>query len=694
MNTKKYILALLSLLLIFGACKEDSKFIYDPSNVNPGQLEDIKASYTLDATKASDVAQVFNWGAFDMGYSATVTYALEMDLASNDFANAVELANGNILSASITVAQLNSAMIKLQQVYGFADNTGQKVEFRVSGSISPSVDPFYTNVVSTTITPYPADVEYPKVYVIGDFNGWNHANDQFLWAFNGGNNYEGWVGFGGKAQNGFKLTGIPGWDSDSGNWGAASSDGQTAEGSSMTLINGDASQNITAYSKNFYKFSYNTSTLTLNVVFSLNSLSIVGDATGDPNWNTDLPFDFDTQTQQFVTIVTLQDGNIKFRGDNTWGAVNIGLPADADSFVPTGTLINGNDSKNIPVAAGTYKITLDLNNSDAMTYKFESTAALDPSKITAQKLTHSDLSMYQNKSDEISWTALDFGGQTPSTVSYTVEMALKGTDFANAQILGTTKETSLTVNGDAYLAALQALDASTGIDQATDVDMRVTATVQGLSNVVTSNVASFNLEIQTPPFPDELFMIGDEFGGWDWSSSGVVSMIPVNGTPGSFWCIKYIHAGKGFKWAPEKDWGQDFGASGSTSSGYSISGDNATVDADGLYMVYIDLDANAITIEPAMVYGIGNCFGSWDSGVYPFTVSGSTASIQTTASGELRMYAASSAPTATTDWWRMEFIIQDGNIVYRGNGDDQDRVTVDAGQTVTLDFSTDTGSIQ
>jgi len=697
MNIIKYVLATLSLLFVLGACTEDKKLIYDPNNVSPGQLANINASYVLDATNAAGVAQVFNWGAFDMGYSATVTYALEMDIAGNNFANAIDLTSGNALSASITVGQLNAVMIKLQQIYGFADNTAQNVEFRVKGSISPNVDPFFTNVISTQITPYAADVEYAKVYVIGDFNAWNHANDQFLWAFTGGADYEGWIGFGGKAQSGFKLTGIPAWDSNSGNWGAASADGQTAEAASMNLINGDASQNITAYSKNFYKFKYNTSSLTLSVEYSINSLSIVGDATGDPNWTTDIPFTFDTQTQQFVAITTLQDGNIKFRGDNTWGAVNLGLPADAAAFAPKGTLINGNDSKNIPVTAGTYKITLNLNNSDDMTYLFESMAALDPSKITPQVLTHGDLAMSQNKSDNITWTALDFGGQTPTTVNYTVEMALKGTSFANAQTLGTTTATSLTVSGDAYLAALKALDSSIGLDQATDVDMRVTATVQGLTNTFTSNVATFNLNIQTPPqFPDELYMTGDEFGSWFSDQSGVVKMIPVNGIAGSFWCIKYFHAGNGFKWAPQPAWsGGDFGADGSLSGGYTISGNNASVDADGLYMVYIDMSANAITIEPAKVYGIGDCFGSWDVGAYPFTVSGSTASITTTAAGDVRMYAGTSAPTAiTADWWRMEFIIQNGQIAYRGNGGDQDRVSVNAGQTVTLDFSTDTGTIQ
>jgi hypothetical protein len=46
------------------------------------------------------------------------------------------------------------------------------------------------------------------------------------------------------------------------------------------------------------------------------------------------------------------------------------------------------------------------------------------------------------------------------------------------------------------------------------------------------------------------------------------------------------------------------------------------------------------------------------------------------------------------DWWRTEYIVLDGKIVYRGNGNDQERVAVTAGQTVTLDFNAGTGSIK
>jgi len=67
------------------------------------------------------------------------------------------------------------------------------------------------------------------------------------------------------------------------------------------------------------------------------------------------------------------------------------------------------------------------------------------------------------------------------------------------------------------------------------------------------------------------------------------------------------------------------------------------------------------------------------------------------AGGELRMYATcplSQLDDPKADWWQTEFIVLDGKIEYRGKGDDQARVTVNAGQNVVLDFQAGTGSIQ
>jgi hypothetical protein len=46
------------------------------------------------------------------------------------------------------------------------------------------------------------------------------------------------------------------------------------------------------------------------------------------------------------------------------------------------------------------------------------------------------------------------------------------------------------------------------------------------------------------------------------------------------------------------------------------------------------------------------------------------------------------------EWWHTEFLVFDGVFVPRGAGDDQDRVTGNAGQRLYINFTTNTGKIE
>ena len=107
-----------------------------------------------------------------------------------------------------------------------------------------------------------------------------------------------------------------------------------------------------------------------------------------------------------------------------------------------------------------------------------------------------------------------------------------------------------------------------------------------------------------------------------------------------------------------------------------------------------------MAVEEAAVYGMGDCFGNWDvlKEENKFTVNEKTlVSPVTIAEKELRMYVAAPSVIETfnaNDWWRMEFMVFDGVITYRGAGGDQERVVVPAGKKVTLDFNAGTGVIE
>ena len=198
---------------------------------------------------------------------------------------------------------------------------------------------------------------------------------------------------------------------------------------------------------------------------------------------------------------------------------------------------------------------------------------------------------------------------------------------------------------------------------------------------------------EAPALPETMYIIGDGVGGWDWAADYIVSMTPVNGQAGQFWAIRYIEAGKGFKFCAVKEWSGDFTGLGED-TGYTVADGNCFVAENGVYMIYVDTANKKLCVEKAQVYGIGDCFGAWDTKMASALFAEQDGKLvgKTAAEGEIRIYAESSI--ATSDWWTREFVFFDGKIAYRGNGGDQERVKVEAGKTVTLDFNAGTAVVE
>ena len=217
--------------------------------------------------------------------------------------------------------------------------------------------------------------------------------------------------------------------------------------------------------------------------------------------------------------------------------------------------------------------------------------------------------------------------------------------------------------------------------------------------------ATKEVVINAVNFPEHLYMIGAEFGGWDWNSDGVVEMVPVvyqpdwgdgcNKSEAQFWTVRYFTAGEGFKFCSQRAWNGDFWGL-DTNEGFVESGGNCTVTESGFYLVHVDLKRSIVHVEPARVYGMGNCFGGWNTAMEDalFKADGKKLKATVQTGGELRMYVESAI--ANSDWWTREFIILDGKIDYRGDDEgqgDQARVNVLQNQVVVLDFNAGTGEI-
>jgi hypothetical protein len=357
-----YIFALGSAALLFSACESNlDKVVYNSNTAKPAVLQTLKqSSYVLNQDNTQDSAFTVTWDKPDVGYQAEVTSVLQMDLDGKDFANAIALSSTKTDSSyTLTVGELNNKILSMLDNYNM-DLSPVKLAFRVISTISNASDTLVSNVVNTTVTPYSAEKDYPKIYIIGDYCGWNWDNTQHLFSFNSDATYQGIIDFGTKAANGFKISGQAAWV-DAVNWGIDSkATAPTSEASSIQLIASGGSGNIQAYSKRFYRFTYNTSSLVLTKDLSFTTLSIVGDAGSEVSgWGTkEVDMNFDPKTQQFYADVDLSDGEIKFRLDHAWDTA---FGSKTDGLLDS--------SGNIKVTAGKYRIYVNINNPNNMTYK-------------------------------------------------------------------------------------------------------------------------------------------------------------------------------------------------------------------------------------------------------------------------------------------------------------------------------------
>ena len=204
-----------------------------------------------------------------------------------------------------------------------------------------------------------------------------------------------------------------------------------------------------------------------------------------------------------------------------------------------------------------------------------------------------------------------------------------------------------------------------------------------------------------PPAFEELFLIGDAVGGWDWDEVDL-PMIPVHSKPDLFWKIVWIEADGGFKFAPQRAWENDFGYDGNdpVDEIYNFGGDNLPAPGEaGYYMVVVNVETQEISVTAPQVYLIGDTIGSWDTAAEGalFDVDNENELITITReleAAELRMYAWFDKGWFT-DWWQSEFMIFDNEIEFRAAGGDQDRVNLDEAReyTIDLNFRNGEGSI-
>ncbi len=303
MNTIKYI----SLALILSGLWSCEDGALDPV-VRPGSAPVISnpgpgTSFVLSESQASSILTTIEWSAADFGFQAGVSYNVQLDMAGNNFADAVTLGTVAGISLDVTQDKINNILLSS----GIEEAIPVNIEIRVRASVSPEVERLTSDPVALTVTPFIVEVVYPQLQVPGGYQGWDPSNNNtVIFSVRSDLKYEGFIYFPDDNTE-FKYTDGPTWDVNYGDDGA---DG--------TLENG--SSNIIAPQAGLYRLSVNLNDLTHS--FTRTIWGVLGDATPG-GWDTDQDMSYDPATGILSVTLNLTAGEIKFRANDAWD-INFG----------------------------------------------------------------------------------------------------------------------------------------------------------------------------------------------------------------------------------------------------------------------------------------------------------------------------------------------------------------------------------
>ncbi len=115
---------------------------------------------------------------------------------------------GNATELKYSTADFNQLSILL----ALAPASAGQLELKVKSSITDSVPAVYSNTPAISVTPYLVVINYPLLWVPGEYQGWDPAAVPKISSKLSNVIYEGYVNFPGPALV-FKYTSHPDWSS-------------------------------------------------------------------------------------------------------------------------------------------------------------------------------------------------------------------------------------------------------------------------------------------------------------------------------------------------------------------------------------------------------------------------------------------------------------------------------------------------
>ena len=341
---KKFLLWSLAISLIAFSCEDDRDLVTLKVGDAPAFLAPA-SGLVVDITQENlnDVLADFSWSPADYGFSAGVSYVIEIDVAGNAFANAEVIGTTTKLNFEVSNSVINGIMVDDMDL---PEDVFTDMEFRITADGGSQLPALVSDIIAISISPVAVNaVVYPKLYVPGSYQGWDEANEQtVIYSVQSNNIYDGYLYIQEDAAT-YRYSEGPNGEGD---WGDSDADGVLEE----------AGDNISLGDAGLYRFNVNLDELTHSATRT--EWGVIGNATAG-GWDTDTDMTYDTETGLWtVEIDLVADNFIKFRANDTWD-VNLG-DNNTDATMEY-------DGADIPITtSGTYTVELDLTDA-VYTYK-------------------------------------------------------------------------------------------------------------------------------------------------------------------------------------------------------------------------------------------------------------------------------------------------------------------------------------
>ena len=340
---QKIVLFGLTLGLLASCEKEGDLVTLAPNAGGTLALTSSVNSLTLNRATSTTTALTLKWNEANYGANVPVRYVVQLDKQGGNFAAPQEISVGTSTSLAMSATDLNQRLTLL----GVAASATAPVQVRVKSEIvalpdRANVQAVFSAPATLTATTFAPLILTTYLWVPGEYQGWSPDKAARLISPTGDGAHEGYVNF--AAASPFKFTSAPNWDNT--NYGGVVGKLDTK------------GENLKIDAPGYYLLKADVNKLTWSATKT--QWGIIGAAT-PKGWDASTPLTYDATTGTWKTDIVLKADLFKFRANDLWD-INLGDNKPANGF-----LSYGGENMVVP-AAGTYTVTLNLNDPAKFTY--------------------------------------------------------------------------------------------------------------------------------------------------------------------------------------------------------------------------------------------------------------------------------------------------------------------------------------